>query len=80
MVEKDDGKKDDGKVFDKHTKLNSRIDSIMQSDVDFKMSIFAALLVLFSALIDPRISVALSLIAMISFAVYKFSERKKFRR
>lgn len=75
-----DNKRSGNEVLDKHVKINTRLDSIMKTDLDFKLSIFAALIVLFSAMIDPRISVVLSLIAMISFSVYKYAERKRHKR
>lgn len=37
------------------------------------LSILAALLVLFSAMLDPRISAALAIILLIAFALYKFT-------
>lgn len=75
-----DSRRSGNDVLDKHVKMNARLDSIMKTDLDFKLSIFAALIVLFSAMIDPRVSVVLSLIAMISFSVYKYAERKRHKR
>lgn len=69
-------KKVDSRAIDKHVKMNSRLNKVMRSDLDFKLSIFAALLVLFSSMFDPRVSVVISLVAMISFAFYKYIERK----
>jgi hypothetical protein len=41
------------------------------------IAILAALLVLFSAMWDPRISVAVSVAALPAFGVYRFAQRDK---
>jgi hypothetical protein len=40
------------------------------------MAIIASLLVLFSAMIDPRISAGLSVVLLLAFAVYKLVGRR----
>lgn len=46
---------------------------------DYNLAIIAALLVLFSAMIDPRITIALSLIALVGLLIYKLLESRKSR-
>jgi hypothetical protein len=41
------------------------------------IAIVAALLVLFSAMWDPRISVAVSVVALVAFGVYRFVQKEK---
>ena len=40
-------------------------------------TIVVVLIMLFSAMINPVISVLISLVAIIGFAIYKFAKRKK---
>jgi hypothetical protein len=35
----------------------------------------AAILVLFTAMLDPRVSVGLAVVAMLGFAIYKFGRK-----
>lgn len=39
------------------------------------LSIIAALLVLFSAMLDPRISAVLAIVLLLAFALYKFTHK-----
>ena len=45
----------------------------MSSQTEGTLSIVAALLVLFSAMLDPRVSLALSVVALLAFSIYKFA-------
>ena len=45
----------------------------MNEKTEATISILAALFVLFSAMLDPRVSVVLSVIFLVAFAVYKFA-------
>jgi hypothetical protein len=47
--------------------VNARTESII--------AVVAAIFVLFSALWDPRISVAVSVVALLALAVYKFVQK-----
>jgi hypothetical protein len=47
-----------------------------ENKVEAAMATISAMLVLFTALIDPIYSVILSGILLISFAVYKFTRKK----
>ncbi|MBV7331521.1 hypothetical protein KFU94_25455 [Chloroflexi bacterium TSY] len=44
----------------------------MNTQTEAVMGMIAALLVLFSAMIDPWISVVLSLLLLVAFSVYRF--------
>jgi hypothetical protein len=44
----------------------------MNSKTEGVLSILAALLVLFSAMWDPRVSVAVSILALLGLGIYKF--------
>ena len=44
----------------------------MDNRTEGTLSIIAALLVLFSAMVDPQISILLSVIAFAAFTIYKF--------
>ena len=46
----------------------------MNTKTEGTIAIIAALLVLFSAMWDPRISVVVSIIALIVIGVYKFTQ------
>ena len=46
----------------------------MNTKTEGTIAIIAALIVLFSAMWDPRISVAVSIIALIVIGVYKFTQ------
>jgi hypothetical protein len=48
----------------------------MNTRIEAMMSILAALLVLFSAMLDPRISVALAVIFMVAFALYRLTHHE----
>jgi hypothetical protein len=41
------------------------------------LAIIAAFIVLFSAMWDPRISVAVSVVALAAFSVYRFMQKDK---
>jgi hypothetical protein len=43
--------------------------------IEGAMSIVAAILVLFTAMLDPRISMALAVTALLAFGVYKLTRR-----
>jgi hypothetical protein len=45
----------------------------MNNQTEGTISTLAALLVLFSAMLDPRVSVVLALVALVAFAIYKFA-------
>jgi hypothetical protein len=51
-------------------KLDQEID--MNTKTEGIIAIIAALLVLFSAMWDPRVSIAVSFIALTGFGIYKF--------
>ena len=48
----------------------------MNTKTEGTIAIIAALLVLFSALWDPRVSVAVSVVALLGFGMYKFLQNK----
>jgi hypothetical protein len=47
----------------------------MNEKTEATISIIAALLVLFSAMFDPRISVGLAVVFLVALAVYKFTRK-----
>jgi EamA domain-containing membrane protein RarD len=47
----------------------------MNTKTEGTLAIIAALIVLFSAMWDPRVSVAVSLVALVAYGVYKFARR-----
>lgn len=47
----------------------------MNTKTEGTLAIIAALLVLFSALWDPRVSVAVSILALLGFGIYKFVQK-----
>jgi hypothetical protein len=49
----------------------------MNSKTEGTIAILAALLVLFSAMWDPRVSVVVSIVALAAFGIYKFVFRQK---
>jgi hypothetical protein len=49
----------------------------MNAKKEGTMAIAAALLVLFSAMWDPRISVAVSFVALVAFGVYSFMQKDR---
>ncbi len=49
----------------------------MNTRTEGTIAIVAALLVLFSAMWDPRISVAISVVALVAFGVYRFVQKDK---
>jgi hypothetical protein len=52
---------------------------IMDNKTEGTISILAALFVLFSAMLDPRVSVALAAIFLIGLAIYKYAFAAKDR-
>jgi hypothetical protein len=52
----------------------------MNAKAEGTMAIIAALIVLFSAMWDARISVVVSLIALVGFGIYKFLQQGKQER
>jgi hypothetical protein len=47
----------------------------MKPKTESTLEILAALLVLFSAMWDPRISVAVAIVALVALALYKATQR-----
>jgi hypothetical protein len=47
----------------------------MNTKTEGTMAIIAALLVLFSAMWDPHVSVAVSLAALLALSIYKFMQK-----
>jgi hypothetical protein len=56
-------------IKQKEIKMNARTEGTI--------AIVAALLVLFSAMWDPRISVAISVIALATLGIYRFAQKSK---
>jgi hypothetical protein len=48
----------------------------MNPKTEGTIAIVAAFLVLFSAMWDPRVALAISILAMAAFGVYKFVQKK----
>ena len=48
----------------------------MNTKIEGTLAIIAALLVLFSAMWDPRISVTVSIAVLLGFGIYKFVQNK----
>jgi hypothetical protein len=48
----------------------------MNSKTEGTLAILAALLVLFSAMWDPRVSVGVSILALVGWGIYKFVQRQ----
>ncbi len=49
----------------------------MNAKTEGILAIIAALLVLFSAMWDPRISVGISVVALAALGIYRFVQKKK---
>ena len=49
----------------------------MRAKTEGAIAIAAALIVLFSAMWDPRISVTVSVVALAAFGVYRFTRKAK---
>jgi len=49
----------------------------MNTRTEGTLAIIAALIVLFSAMWDPRISVAVSIVALLGFGLYKLAHKQK---
>jgi len=49
----------------------------MSDRTESMMAVLAAVLVLFTSMLDPRISAGLAVVLMIAFAVYKFIKNQK---
>ena len=47
----------------------------MNTKIEGTMAVIAALIVLFSAMWDPRVSVVVAIVALIAFTGYKFIEK-----
>ena len=47
----------------------------MNTKTEGTIAIIAALLVLFSAMWDPRISAAVSIVVLLGFGIYKFAQK-----
>ena len=48
----------------------------MNTKTEGTIAIIAALLVLFSAMWDPRISAAVSIVTLLGFGIYKFAQKQ----
>ncbi len=48
----------------------------MNEKTEGTLSVLAALLVLFSAMLDPRISAGLAIVFLLALAIYKFTRRQ----
>lgn len=48
----------------------------MNTKTEGTLAIIAALIVLFSAMWDPRVSVAVSIVALLAFGIYKFAHKQ----
>ena len=48
----------------------------MNTKTEGTIAIVAAILVLFSAMWDPRISVAISVVALVALGIYRFTLKK----
>ncbi len=48
----------------------------MNTKTEGILAIIAALIVLFSAMWDPRISAAVSIVALLAFGIYKFAQKQ----
>jgi len=48
----------------------------MNTKKEGTLAIIAALIVLFSAMWDPRVSVGISIVALVGFGIYKMIENK----
>ncbi len=49
----------------------------MNAATESRISILAALFVLFSAMLDPRVSAALAIVFLVTLAVYKFAVSRR---
>jgi hypothetical protein len=49
----------------------------MNAKTEGTIAILAALLVLLSAMWDPRVSIAVSVVALVGLGIYKFAQRNK---
>ena len=49
----------------------------MNAKTEGTFAIAASLIVLFSAMWDPRISVAVSIVGLVAFAIYRFAQKDK---
>jgi hypothetical protein len=49
----------------------------MNTKTEGALAIAAAILVMFSAMVDPRISIAISIIALAAFGIYKLVPQRK---
>ncbi len=49
----------------------------MNTKTEGSLAIVAALIVLFSAMWDPRVSVIVSVVALVAFGVYRFIHKDK---
>jgi EamA domain-containing membrane protein RarD len=47
----------------------------MNTKTEGTIAIIVALLVLFSAMWDPRVSAAVSIVALLGFGIYKFTQK-----
>lgn len=52
-------------------------ENAMNAKTEGTFAIAASLIVLFSAMWDPRISVAVSIVGLVAFAVYRFAQKDK---
>jgi EamA domain-containing membrane protein RarD len=57
-------------------KANTGKENEMNTKTEGILAIIAALIVLFSAMWDPRISATVSIVALLAFGIYKFSQKQ----
>ncbi len=48
----------------------------MNNKIEGIFSILSALLVIFTAMLDPRVSIGLAIVLLVSMSVYKFTRTK----
>jgi hypothetical protein len=53
--------------------IQQKEETTMNRKTEATMGILAALLVLFSAMLDPRISAGLACVLLVAFSIYKFT-------
>ena len=62
------------------TSLTRFIKNVVQAKIESIFAIAAALLVLFTAMLDPYISVGIAVTLLVVLAIYKFVERQERER
>ena len=59
------------------TSLTRFIKNVMEAKIESIFAIAAALLVLFTAMMEPYISVGIAVTLLVALVIYKFVERQK---